>query len=138
MPAQKRILVTGATGFLGREIVAAGAQKGHHMVAVSRAGTKVAGSNEQQACGDLAQGVSAIQLAGIDAMIHCAALVHQPAAPAAAYAPINVDLPLVLAKDILDWQPSIELEEGLDRTIAYFRTIVGEPGRTMVESVSLV
>lgn len=42
------------------------------------------------------------------------------------------------AKDILDWQPSIELEEGLDRTIAYFRTIVGEPGRTMVESVSLV
>ena len=42
------------------------------------------------------------------------------------------------AKDILDWQPSIELDEGLDRTIAYFRTIVGEPGRTMVESVSLV
>lgn len=98
MPAQKRILVTGATGFLGREIVAAGAQKGHHMVAVSRAGTKVEGSNEQQACGDLAQGVSAIQLAGIDAVIHCAALVHQPAAPAAAYTPMNVDLPLALAK----------------------------------------
>ncbi|WP_299195694.1 UDP-glucuronic acid decarboxylase family protein [uncultured Erythrobacter sp.] len=30
------------------------------------------------------------------------------------------------AKQQLDWKPSIELDEGLDRTIAYFRTIVAE------------
>ena len=98
MPAPKRILVTGATGFLGREIVAAGARQGYHMVAVSRAGTAITGSNEQQACGDLARGPSSIQLAGVDAVIHCAALVHQPTAPTAAYTAMNVDLPFALAK----------------------------------------
>jgi UDP-glucuronate decarboxylase len=30
------------------------------------------------------------------------------------------------AKELLDWQPTIELEEGLDRTIAYFRKVVAE------------
>jgi len=29
-----------------------------------------------------------------------------------------------LAKQTLDWQPSVELEEGLERTIAYFRDII--------------
>ena len=29
-----------------------------------------------------------------------------------------------MAKETLDWQPTIELEEGLERTIAYFRDIL--------------
>ena len=28
------------------------------------------------------------------------------------------------AREQLGWQPTIELDEGLDRTIAYFRTVV--------------
>jgi UDP-glucuronate decarboxylase len=30
-----------------------------------------------------------------------------------------------LAKKVLDWEPKIALDEGLDKTIAYFKTIVG-------------
>ena len=29
-----------------------------------------------------------------------------------------------LAKEKLDWQPTIDLDEGLERTIAYFRKIL--------------
>jgi UDP-glucuronate decarboxylase len=29
-----------------------------------------------------------------------------------------------LAKKHLDWEPTIQLDEGLDRAIAYFRTVV--------------
>ena len=29
-----------------------------------------------------------------------------------------------LAKDVLDWSPKIELEEGLERTIPYFRALL--------------
>ena len=93
-----RLLVTGATGFLGRAIVQAGQLKGHRMVAVSRSGTDVPGAAECQACGDLATGTEAVDLSGVDTVINCAALVHQPNAPAAAYTPLNVDLPIALAK----------------------------------------
>ena len=31
---------------------------------------------------------------------------------------------ITLAKDKLDWQPSIDLDTGLDRTIAYFKTVI--------------
>ncbi len=45
------------------------------------------------------------------------------------YAPLPEDDPLqrqpdiTRAKEILDWSPTIELEQGLERTIAYFRSI---------------
>jgi UDP-glucuronate decarboxylase len=29
-----------------------------------------------------------------------------------------------LARETLDWQPKVPLEEGLERTIAYFRTVI--------------
>jgi len=29
-----------------------------------------------------------------------------------------------LAKEVLDWQPTVELEQGLDKTIDYFRSII--------------
>lgn len=42
------------------------------------------------------------------------------------------------AREILEWQPSVELEQGLDRTIAYFRKVVGSEERTIVERAGLV
>jgi len=35
---------------------------------------------------------------------------------------------ITLAKNLLGWKPSIELEEGLISTIEYFRTLIQEPG----------
>jgi len=29
-----------------------------------------------------------------------------------------------LAKKVLDWEPAIGLDEGLEKTIAYFRTVI--------------
>jgi len=29
-----------------------------------------------------------------------------------------------MARDVLDWQPTIELQEGLERTIAYFKSVL--------------
>ncbi|MEM7780404.1 MAG: NAD-dependent epimerase/dehydratase family protein [Pseudomonadota bacterium] len=94
---RSRILVTGASGFLGRAIVAAGRLKGHRMVAVSRSAADVEGAAEHQVCGDLGQGIGAVDLSGIDVVIHCAALVHQPNAEEHAYSPMNVDLPVAPA-----------------------------------------
>ena len=31
---------------------------------------------------------------------------------------------IALAKNKLNWQPSIDLDIGLDRTIAYFKTVI--------------
>lgn len=97
-----RILVTGASGFLGRAIVAAGADAGHHMIAVNRAGTQVPGAAEVQACGDLLAGVGAIALDGVDCVVNCAARVHvttreDPASADAAYLLMNVERPVELA-----------------------------------------
>ena len=35
---------------------------------------------------------------------------------------------ITLAKNLLGWKPSIELDEGLISTIEYFRTLIQEPG----------
>jgi UDP-glucuronate decarboxylase len=32
---------------------------------------------------------------------------------------------ITVARQTLDWEPRVELEEGLQRTIAYFRTRIG-------------
>lgn len=158
MPEYKRMLVTGATGFLGRAIVAAGSLKGHCMVAVSRHGEEVGGAHEQQACGDLSRGIGRIDLKDVDVVIHCAALVHQPKAPAETYGPMNVDLPLALAKAAREAGAArfIQISSvaaitsqtpqggALDDSavpapnIAYFRHVVGKAPQSMVDSVSLV
>ena len=36
---------------------------------------------------------------------------------------------ITLARDILDWAPVTELEDGLRRTIAYFRELIADPER---------
>jgi UDP-glucuronate decarboxylase len=50
------------------------------------------------------------------------------------YGPLPADDPMqrqpdiALAKKLLDWSPTVDLDDGLRRTIAYFRDLVG-PGR---------
>jgi len=51
------------------------------------------------------------------------------------YRPLPEDDPLqrkpdiTLARKELGWEPTVMLEEGLERTIAYFRTLLTAPGR---------
>lgn len=51
------------------------------------------------------------------------------------YKPLPTDDPrqrkpdISLAKEVLDWQPSVALKEGLERTIAYFDRALGNPKR---------
>ena len=42
------------------------------------------------------------------------------------------------ARALLDWQPTVELDEGLGRTIAYFRRVVTEDAQPLAEPVTLV
>ncbi|AWW73139.1 UDP-glucose 4-epimerase [Erythrobacter sp. KY5] len=97
-----RLLVTGASGFLGRAVVASGAEAGHHMIAASRAGSSVPGGGEVQACGDLLSGPQ-LDFSRVDVVIHCAARVHilkreDPARAQAAFHAMNAQLPVRLAK----------------------------------------
>lgn len=39
--------------------------------------------------------------------------------------PVQRQPDITLARDNLGWQPKVQLDEGLDRTIAYFRTALG-------------
>lgn len=98
-----RILVTGASGFLGRAIVAAGADAGHNMIAASRSGEAVPGAAEVQASGDLLTDALALDLREVEVVVNCAARVHvmereEPAAAKTAFRAMNTELPLRLAK----------------------------------------
>ncbi len=67
------LVVTGAAGFIGRAVVAAALARGHRVTAVvRRAGTAPAGATTVTA--DLASpGALTPHLAGVDAVVHCAA-----------------------------------------------------------------
>lgn len=99
-----RVLVTGAGGFLGRAIVAEAARAGHHVIAASRTGDRVPGAGGVQAVGDLCAPDCPLDLAGVDAVVNCAARVHvtgreDPAKAEAAYRAMNADLPVRLAEE---------------------------------------
>ncbi|WP_299195646.1 NAD-dependent epimerase/dehydratase family protein [uncultured Erythrobacter sp.] len=99
-----RILVTGASGFLGRAILRAGADAGHTMVAASRNGEAVDGASEALATGDLVESAASLDLSGVDAVINCAARVHvlkrEDAARAKAqYDAMNAAMPVGLARN---------------------------------------
>ncbi|AWW73156.1 NAD-dependent dehydratase [Erythrobacter sp. KY5] len=42
------------------------------------------------------------------------------------------------ARQLLDWEPKVELDEGLDRTIAYFREVVGNDASAMAQEICVV
>lgn len=93
----RRILVTGATGFVGGEILARARARGIAARSLSRralAGLRsaddfVLAEWTEQSLGDI--------VAGMDAVVHCASVVHRPGAPSEEYTRFNVEASRAIA-----------------------------------------
>lgn len=73
-----KILLTGATGFVGREVASVLLTQGHRVVAALRSSAKLPADVEQRVTGDITGPVAWKEaLDGIDAVLHLAARVHQ-------------------------------------------------------------
>lgn len=96
MVDKKRILITGATGFLGRPLCASLQQRGWHVTALNR--RLQSGPWDQQYAFDLNSPVVDPEvLTGIDAIIHLAGIAHDTGFAQTEYAQINVRGSLALA-----------------------------------------
>lgn len=98
-----RILLTGATGFVGRAILDGLSQNGHAIVAAVRQTVRLPGAESCVQIGELCEASdwqSALQ--EVEAVIHAAARVHvmhdDSASPLAEYRRVNVDGTLRLAR----------------------------------------
>jgi len=104
----KRVLVTGATGFVGKGLVPYLSARGLLVRAATRDGQSVSGAAETIAIGDLATLAARPDdarraLEGCDGVIHAAGLAHQDAMlDEAAYRAINTDATLALARAARD------------------------------------
>lgn len=102
-----RIVVTGASGFVGRRIVVALADAGHDVVAASRQSCAVEKLATWRKCPDLdaAADWSGI-LAGADAVVHAAARVHvmteRSRDPLSEFRRVNVEGAVALARQAID------------------------------------
>jgi nucleoside-diphosphate-sugar epimerase len=97
----QRILVTGASGFIGQHLVRALAERGHHVRAAARHPVVFDSPRvEGVAVGDMSRSFAAEFLArGMDAIVHAAGLSHaRDDIPAAAYDAINVEATRQLAR----------------------------------------
>ncbi|MFI5014772.1 MAG: NAD-dependent epimerase/dehydratase family protein [Hyphomicrobiales bacterium] len=95
----KRILVTGASGFIGHALVAHLAEHGYRVRAASRRPPPRAGRVENVASPDLAGEADWVPfLAGVDAIVHAAALAHTGDADEAAYDAVNHRAVVALAR----------------------------------------
>lgn len=75
------LLITGATGFLGRACLAQALARGHHVRALSRCDGHDWPEGVEPVCADLAEGCPAALLAGVDVVVHTAgAMSNDPAA----------------------------------------------------------
>lgn len=106
MSPPRRLLVTGATGFVGRVLVDAARARGWSVSAATRGPASTAGLPPDltvHAVGDLAGPVDwSRALDGIDAVVHLAARVHvmreTERDPAGAFRRVNVDASVALAE----------------------------------------
>jgi UDP-glucose 4-epimerase len=101
MAAMPRILVTGASGFIGQHLVRKLSQSGYRVRAAARQPIMFDGPNiEGIALGDMSRSFAAEYVVrGVDAVIHAAGMAHaRPGIPDAAYTAINVDATRQLAR----------------------------------------
>ena len=93
----RRILVTGATGFVGREILARARARGISARSLSRRAVKELGSADDFVLADWTEERLGDVVEGMDAVIHCASVVHRPGAPSEEYVRFNVEASRALA-----------------------------------------
>jgi nucleoside-diphosphate-sugar epimerase len=135
-PAFGRVLVTGATGFIGRAVAAALADAGHHVVRGSRASSPSAPAGEAWVgYGDIGPDTHwASVLQGVGVIVHTAGLAHQPdaasaSAQAALFARVNVEGTARLAR--------AAVEAGVRRLVLVSSALVhgvSSPGRPFTET----
>ena len=95
--SESRILVTGATGFLGAHVVASLRERGHEVVALVRdpnakLAKRLAGDGVTLATGDVLDGASVeAAAAGCTAVLHCAGKVSRLKADAMMMTRVNVE-----------------------------------------------
>jgi UDP-glucose 4-epimerase len=95
----KRVLVTGASGFVGQPLVSALARDGYEVRATYRRPENVPSDIDARVVDDLGGSVDSLQLvAGVDAIIHLAGIAHiGPGIPEADYHRVNYGATAALA-----------------------------------------
>ena len=95
--SMRRVLVTGATGFVGGAILAQARARGISARSLSRRAVKELSTSDDFVLGDWTEARLGDVVAGMDAVIHCASVVHRPGAPSEEYVRFNVEASRALA-----------------------------------------
>lgn len=93
----KRVLVTGATGFVGGAVVAEARARGMQARSLSRRAAQSSSSPDDIVLADWTEDRLGDVVEGMDAVIHCASVVHRPDAPSDEYVRFNVEASRALA-----------------------------------------
>lgn len=93
----RRVLVTGATGFVGSEILARARARGLSARSLSRRAVAELSTADDFVLADWTEDRLGDVVDGVDAVIHCASVVHRPGAPSEEYVRFNVEASRALA-----------------------------------------